>query len=66
MNVGKEVLLEELEAVKNCIEMTYDKIEHDVTRDRIVNVLSERISELQSEVDAVIAAKEFTVEMEVA
>lgn len=59
MKVGKEVLLEELEAVKHCIEMTNDRIGHDKTRDRIVAVLNERIAELEAEVDATIAAKEF-------
>ena len=60
MKVGKEVLLEELEAVKHCIEMTNDRIGHDKTRDRIVAVLNERIAELEAEVDATIAAKEFS------
>ena len=59
MNVSKENFLEELEAVKHCIEMTNDKIGHDRTRDKIVEVLNQRIQELESEVDATIAAKEF-------
>ena len=62
MNVSKEVFLEELEAVKHCIEMTNDKIGHDTTRDRIVAVLNERISQLEVEVDATIAAKEFAAD----
>ena len=63
MNIGKEVLLEELEAVKHCIEMTNDKIGHDTTRDRIVAVLNERIQQLEAEVDATIAAQEFGSDM---
>jgi hypothetical protein len=63
MNIGKEVLLEELEAVKHCIEMTNDKIGHDLTRDKIVAVLNNRISQLEAEVDATIAAQEFGADM---
>ena len=63
MNVSKEVFLEELEAVKHCIEMTNDKIGHDKTRDRIVSVLNDRIRELETEVDATIAAQEFGSDM---
>jgi hypothetical protein len=66
MNVSKEVFLEELEAVKHCIEMTNDKIGHDVTRDKIVSVLNSRIAELEEEVDAVITAQENPVDMDVA
>ena len=56
--MSKEVLLEELEAVKHCIEMTNDKIGHDVTRDKIVDVLNNRIAELEKFVDAKIASEE--------
>jgi hypothetical protein len=63
MNVSKEVFLEELEAVKHCIEMTNDKIGHDLTRDKIVAVLNDRISKLEAEVDATIAAQEFGADM---
>jgi predicted transglutaminase-like protease len=63
MNVSKELFLEELEAVKHCIEMTNDKIGHDTTRDRIVAVLNERIQQLEAEVDATIAAQEFGSDM---
>jgi hypothetical protein len=58
MNVSKEILLEELEAAKHCIEMTNDKIGHDVTRDKIVAVLNDRIKELEREVDTAISAEE--------
>jgi len=63
MNVSKEILLEELEAVKHCIEMTNDNIGHDTTRDRIIAVLNTRIEELEREVDATISAQEFAAEM---
>ena len=56
--MDNEVLLEELEAVKHCIEMTNEKIGHDVTRDKIVEVLNNRIAQLESFVDAKIAAEE--------
>jgi len=56
--MDNEVLLEELEAVKNCIEMTNEKIGHNTTRDKIVEVLNNRISQLESLVDAKIAAEE--------
>ena len=64
--MSKEILLEELEAVKHCIEMTNDKIGHDKTRDAIIGVLNNRIAELEEEVDAVIVAQENPVEMDVA
>jgi len=63
MNVSKENLLEELEAVKHCIEMTNDKIGHDTTRDRIVSILDGRIRELEAEVDATINAQVFAADM---
>jgi hypothetical protein len=56
--MSKEILLEELEAVKHCIEMTNEKIGHDVTRDKIVDVLNNRIGELEKFVDAKIATEE--------
>ena len=56
--MDNEVLLEELEAVKHCIEMTNERIGHDVTRDKIVEVLNNRIAQLESFVDAKIAAEE--------
>ena len=63
MNVSKEILLEEFEATKHWIEMTNEKIGHDVTRDKIVAVLNDRIKELEREVDATISAQEFGAEM---
>ena len=63
MNVSKEILLEELEAVKHCIEMTNDNIGHDASRDKIVAVLKDRIKELESEVDATISAQELGADM---
>lgn len=56
--MNKEELLEELEAVKNCIEMTNEKIGHNKTRDDIVGILNNRINELETVVDAKIAAEE--------
>ena len=38
--MNNEELLEELEAVKNCVEMTNDKIGHNKTRDDIVGILN--------------------------
>ena len=63
MSVSKEILLEELGAAKHCIEMVNDKIGYDVTSDKIVAVLNDRIKELESEVDATISAKEFGADM---
>ena len=63
MNASKEILLEELEAAKYCIEKTNDKIGHDVTRDKIVAVLNDRIKELEREVDATISAQELGADM---
>jgi len=45
------------------IEMTNDKIGHDVTSDTIVAVLNDRIKELESEIDATISAQEFGADM---
>ena len=56
--MDNEVLLEELEAVKHCIEMTNEKIGHDITRDKIVEVLNNRIAQLELFVDAKIASEE--------
>ena len=56
--MDKENLLEELQAVKHCIEMTNEKIGHNTTRDKIVEVLNNRISQLESFVDAKIASEE--------
>ena len=63
MNVSKEILLEELAAAKNCIEMANDKIGHDVTRDKIIDVLNHRITELERGVDATISAQELGADM---
>ena len=63
MNVSHEILLEELEAVKHYIEITNDKIDHDVTRDKIIAVLNERINELEKDVDATISAQELGADM---
>jgi len=60
--MSKEILLEELEAVKHCIEMTNEKIGHDATRDKIVEVLNNRIAELQKFVDAKIASEDLVSE----
>jgi len=56
--MNNEELLEELEAVKNCVEMTNDKIGHNKTRDDIVGILNNRIAELEEIVDAKIASEE--------
>ena len=63
MNVSNEILLEELEAVKHYIEITNDKIDHDVTRDKIMAVLNDRIHDLESEVDSTISAQELGADM---
>ena len=63
MNVSKEMLLEELEAVKHYLEVTHEKIDHDVTRDKIIAVLNERINDLEKEVDATISAQELGADM---
>ena len=63
MNVSNEILLEELEAVKNYIEVTNDRIDHDATRDKIIAVLNERIDDLEKEVDATISAQELGADM---
>ena len=63
MSVSKEILLEELGSAKYCIEMANDKIGYDVTSDKIVAVLNDRIKELESEVDATISAQEFGGDM---
>jgi len=63
MSVSKEILLEELGSAKHCIEMTSDKIGHEVTSDKIVAVLNDRIKELESEVDATISAQVLGADM---
>ena len=63
MNVSNEILLEELEAVKHYIEVTNDKIAHDVTRDKIIAILNERIHELEEDVDSTISAQKFGADM---
>ncbi len=63
MSVSKEILLEELGSAKHCIEMTNDKMGHDVTSDTIVTMLNDRIKELENEVDATISAQEFGAQM---
>ena len=59
----KEELLEELEEAKHCIEMAEMNISHTKTRDAILAVLNKRILELQADVDATLAAKEFGNDM---
>ena len=56
--MNKEELLEELGAVKHCIEMTKTNIADDSTRREILQTLDKRISQLESDVDAKIAAEE--------
>ena len=59
MQVDKENLLEELESIKHCVGMTHSNIDHEKTREYIVRVLENRISELEKEVDAKISAQGF-------
>lgn len=59
MKVKKENLLEELGSIKHCIEMSHANIEHEKTRQHIIEVLEQRILELEKEVDATISAQEF-------
>ncbi len=59
----KEELLEELESAKHCIEMAEMNISHAKTREAILAVLNKRIMELQADVDATLAAKEFGDDM---
>ena len=59
----KEELLEEIEAAKHCIEMAEMNISHAKTRESILTVLNKRILELQADVDATLAAKEFGDDM---
>ena len=61
--MSKEVLLEELEAVKHCITMTKDNISHDKTQQEIIAVLDNRITQLQEEVDAKIDSEELGGDM---
>ena len=62
MEINKEELLEELEAVKHCIEMTHDNIEHADTRVAIVNTLNKRIKSLEEEIDAKLATEKLVSE----
>ena len=62
MEINKEELLEELEAVKHCIEMTHDNIEHTGTRVAIVNTLNKRIKSLEEEIDAKLATEKLVSE----
>jgi len=61
--MSKEVLLEELEAVKHCIIMTKDNISHDNTQQEIIAVQDNRIAELQEEDDAKIESEELGGDM---
>jgi len=58
MNINQEELLEELESVKHCIEMTHGNIKHKATQKMIISVLDKRIAQLQDQVDAAIATQE--------
>lgn len=60
MEIHKENLLEELQSIKHCIDMTHSNIVHEKTRAHIVEVLEKRIAELQDEVDVTIASQEFS------
>jgi len=62
VEINKEELLEELEAVKHCIEMTHDNIEHGATRVSIVNALNKRIKSLEEEIDAKLATEKLVSE----
>lgn len=64
--MDKEVLLEELGAVKHCVEMTKSNISNDVTRREILQTLDKRIAQLEADVDATISAQENIVDMDVA
>ena len=46
----KAYMLEELEAVKEFITMTEDNISHDETRDKIIEVLNNRIPEIEHDI----------------
>jgi len=64
--MDKEVLLEELGAVKHCVEMTKSNISNDATRREILQTLDKRIAQLEADVDATISAQENIVDMDVA
>lgn len=61
--MDKEILLEELQSVKHCIEMTKQNISDPTTAERILAILGDRISKLESDVDAKIASEEFGGDM---
>ena len=63
MKIGKENLLEELQSIKHCLDMTNTNIEHLHTREYIVSVLEKRITDLEQEVDRTISAKELGADM---
>ena len=46
----RDDMLEELEAVKEFITMTEDNISHDETRDKIIEVLNNRIPEIEHDI----------------
>jgi len=56
--MNNEELLEELESVKHCIEMTDHNIRDEKTAKKIVAILNTRIAELEEIVDAKIASEE--------
>ncbi|GEM_PF-1162127 len=59
MKVKRENLLEELGSIKHCIEMSHSVIEHEKTRKHIIEVLENRILQLEKEVDATISAQDW-------
>ncbi len=61
MSTSKENLLKELQSVKHCVDMTHTNIDHEQTREYIVNVLEKRVTELEAN----IAAKEFAAGMRI-
>ena len=61
--MSKEVLLEELQSVKHCIEMTKDNISDANTQRDILQTLDKRIAQLEVEVDAKIDAEELGGDM---
>lgn len=65
MEIGKENLLEELQSIKHCLDMTNTSIEHQHTREHIVSVLEKRITDLEQEVDRTISAQELGADMNI-
>ena len=61
--MDKEILLEELGAVKHCIEMTKTNISDAETQRSILQVLDKRIAQLEVEVDAKIDSEELGGDM---